>query len=313
MPATAGDPVRFHEYTRVHMGLPVRVAVYTASERAANDAVRAAFDRIAALDRMMSDYRPDSELRRLAPGRWITVSGELFHVIERSVEIAALTNGAFDPSIGPLVALWRDARRTAQLPERAAVVAARARVGWRKIELDAGRRRVRLGAPGMQLDLGGIAKGYILQEALRAVRARGVAQALLEAGGDIAVGDAPPGRTGWHIETPDADPVFAERARRLANAALATSGPTAQFVEIAGVRYSHVIDPRTGLGVTSQYLARVIAHDGATADALATALSVLGPGSAAALKGAFAGTAVSLVLPKPEPSAFDAASTRLRR
>jgi len=284
---TADDPVRLYEYTQVHMGLPVRVAVYTANEGAAHDAARAAFDRIAALDRMMSDYRPDSELRRLTPGTWIAVSDELFRTIERAVEIAAVTNGAFDPSVGPLVALWREARKTGQMPDRGALAAARARVGWRKIGLDARRRHVRLGARGMQLDLGGIAKGYILQAALRELRAHGIQQALLEAGGDIVAGDAPPGKGGWRIETPGADAVFAERASRLTNAAIATSGATAQFVEIAGVRYSHVIDPRTGLGVTTGFLARVIAGDGATADALATALSVLGPSAVPRLRARF--------------------------
>jgi thiamine biosynthesis lipoprotein len=277
VPATASDPVRLYEHTQVHMGLPVRVAVYTANERAARDAARAAFDRVAALDRMMSDYRPDSELRRLAYGTWTAISTELFHTIARGIEIAKLTNGAFDPTVGPFVALWRDARKTGCLPDRAALDAARARVGWRKIQLDTRRRRVRLAAPGMRLDLGGIAKGYILQEALRTVRAHGIAQALVEAGGDIVVGDAPPGRNGWRIEAPGADPTFTERASRLTNAAIATSGATAQFVEIDGVRYSHVMDPRTGIGVTNGFIARVIDADAATADALATALAVLGP------------------------------------
>jgi FAD:protein FMN transferase len=287
IPAAAGDLVRLHEYTQVHMGLPVRVAVYTASEGAAHDAARAAFDRIAALDRTMSDYRPDSELRRLTSGAWIAVSPELFRTIARAVEIAAATDGAFDPSVGPLVALWREARNTGRLPDHAALNAARARVGWRKIRLDTKRRSIRLDAPGMQLDLGGIAKGYILQEALREIRARGLSQALLEAGGDIVVGEAPPGRRGWRIETPGADPVLADRASRLTNAAIATSGATAQFVEIAGVRYSHVIDPRTGLGVTTGFLARVIDDDAATADALATAFSVLGPSAIPRLRARF--------------------------
>ena len=132
----------------------------------------------------------------------------------------------------------------------------------------------------MRLDLGGIAKGYILQQALGAMVPLGVTQALVEAGGDIVVGDAPPGRDGWRIDVAGSDAVFAARAARLTNAALATSGPTAQFVEIDGVRYSHVVDPRTGMGLTNGVTARVIARDGATADALATALTVAGPSRA---------------------------------
>jgi thiamine biosynthesis lipoprotein len=302
VPAAAGDPIQLYEYMQVHMGLPVRVAVYTADERAARDAARAAFTRIAALDRMMSDYRPDSELRRLGSGAWIPVSRELFHTIALATAIAEQTDGAFDPSTGPFVALWREARKTGRLPDRAALDAARARVGWRKIQLDNARRRIRLDAPDMRLDLGGIAKGYILQEALRTIRARGIAQALLEAGGDILVGDAPPRRSGWRIETEGADSTFAERASRLTNAAIATSGSAAQFVEIDGVRYSHVIDPRTGLGATNQYVARVIAPDGATADALATALAVLGPEAVPRLRARFPRIIATVTLsPAPTP------------
>jgi thiamine biosynthesis lipoprotein len=128
----------------------------------------------------------------------------------------------------------------------------------------------------MRLDLGAIAKGFILQDALRTLRERGLRSALLEAGGDIVVGDAPPGRDGWLIDAPGADPAFAARAAALVNAALATSGPAAQSVQLDGVRYSHVIDPRSGLGLTNGITARVIARDAATADALATAYSVLG-------------------------------------
>ena len=265
------------EYTQVHMGLPVRIVLH-APEQKARDGARAAFERIAVLDRMMSDYRPDSELRRIADaaGRPVPVSRELFETIERAVAIARATDGAFDPSIGRLVALWRESRTTRRLPTREALDAARRHTGWQKIELDRRHRAIRVPA-GMRLDLGGIAKGYILQDALRTARSRGISRALLEAGGDIVVGDAPPGTGGWRIEAAGADTAFRDRASRLTNAALATSGPTAQFVEIDGVRYSHVIDPRTGLGVTTPFVAHVIAEDASTADALATALTVLGP------------------------------------
>jgi len=137
--------------------------------------------------------------------------------------------------------------------------------GWRRVELDAARQTIRLPVPGMRLDLGGVAKGYILQAALEALRAAGIRAALLEAGGDIVAGDAPPGRAGWRIEP-----------ELIANTALATSGPSAQFVEVDGVKYSHVVDPRTGWALTSTLTAHVIAADAALADALATAATVAG-------------------------------------
>jgi FAD:protein FMN transferase len=291
------------EYTQVHMGLPVRVVLHAPGSEAARRAATAAFARIAILDQMMSDYRPDSELRRLEGriGQWIPISVELYEVVHRALQIAESTEGAFDPSIGPLVALWRTARQTGRLPDPPSVEAARASVGWRDIRLDAARRAIRLERAGMRLDLGGIAKGYILQEARRILRSHDVTRALIESGGDIVVGDAPPGTAGWKIHTGARDSGFADRASRLVNAAMATSGPTFQSVEIEGLRYSHVIDPRTGLGVTSPVIARVIADDAATADGLATALTILGEERVGAIRERFPGVMVDLT--KPSPSA----------
>lgn len=293
-----GAQVRY-EFTELHLGVPVRVALYAPDDAAARAAARAAFARIVALEHKMSDYRADSELRGLErrPGEWVPVSAELFAVLARAVEIAQASAGAFDPTVGPLVALWRGARRSGRLPETDVLEAARRLVSWRKLELDSARQAVRLAMAGMGLDLGGIAKGYILDEALATLAAQGIGSALIAAGGDIAVGDAPPGAAGWRIETPYADSVVAARARVLAHAAIATSGASQQFVEIAGVRYSHVVDPGTGLGLTNAYTATVIARDGATADALATALTVLGPERGADLVARYPGTTASVRRP----------------
>jgi thiamine biosynthesis lipoprotein len=280
-PAARAGPLERHEFTQVHMGMPVRLVLYAGSAPAAREAAGGAFARIQTLERIFSDYQPDSELSRLH-GRangWVPVSAELFEVLERAVEISRRTGGAFDPTIGPLVSLWRDARRTRQMPPPGDVAEARARVGWPHLELDAARRAIQFRVAGMRLDLGGIAKGYILHDAVRLLAARGLTRTLDEAGGDIAAGAAPPGRDGWQIDIPAAagiDEPFRARAAQITRASLATSGPASQFVEIEGVRYSHVIDPRRGLGVTHDVVARVIVADGATADALATALAAAG-------------------------------------
>ncbi len=279
------------------MGMPVRMRMYAASSEEARQAAIAAFARIAVLDRMMSDYQPDSELRQLsaARGAWQAVSAELYDVLERAVEIARATEGAFDPTVGPLVLLWREARQTARMPDASAIARAREAVGWRRIEFDKSKRAVRLSRPDVRLDLGGIAKGYIIEEALHTLRSAGVRRALIEAGGDIVVGDAPPDRDGWRIDVTGADREFAARAAKLTNAALATSGPTAQFVEIDGVRYSHVVDPRTGVGLTNHVTAHVIAPAGATADALATALTVVPEASVPGILSRFPGTRAAVV------------------
>jgi len=252
------------------MGVAARIVLYAPDDATARRAARAAYARMALLEDIMSDYRPESEVRRLAAraGAAVPVSGDLFVVLARAVDLWRRSDGAFDPTVGPFVELWRAARRTGRLPPRAELDAAARRVGSDKVHLDSVARTVRLDAPGMRIDLGGIAKGYILDRALDALRAQGVTRALLEAGGDIVLGDAPPGRRGWRIALPEGDTI-------LANHAVSTSGDTEQFVIIGGVRYSHVIDPRTGMGLTSRREATVVAPDGVTADGLATALTVL--------------------------------------
>ena len=289
------------------MGMPVRIVLYARDEAAAIRAATAAFARIASLDRAMSDYRPDSEIRdlsRLSPAP-VIVSQDVFRVVARAIAIARDTDGAFDPTVAPLVALWRDARTTGRLPARAAIDAARARTGWRRVELDAARSSIRLPDPGMRIDLGGIAKGDILQAALTTLRDAGVGVALVDAGGDIVAGDAPPGQAGWRIAVPETTsevvlPVGTQNDLRgrfvyIANAALATSGPAAQFVQIDGVRYSHVVDPRTGWALTTSVTAHVIAADGATADALATAATVAGARGIDAIRARFPEARIYLV------------------
>ncbi len=285
------EPGRF-EFSEVHMGMPVRVVLYAPDAVQAERAARAAFARIKALDAVLSDYRPDSEVSRLpaSAGAWTPVSADLFAVLARALDVARASGGGFDPTVGPLTALWREARRTGRAPDAQAIETARARVGWQMLALDPAQRAVRVARPDMRLDLGGIAKGYILQQGLTALESFDVTRALLDAGGDIVVGDAPPGKAGWRIDMPHADRTFAARSAALVRASLATSGATSQFVEIDGVRYSHVIDPRTGIGITHDVVTSVIAPDGATADALATAIGVLGPERARTMLAGFPGS-----------------------
>lgn len=292
------ERVERFEFRELHMGVAVRLVLHARDEGSARAAAREAFDRIAGLEQMMSDYRPGSELRRLEgrPGEPVRVSPELFDVLARSREVAARSDGAFDPTAGPVVSLWREARRTRRLPARREVDSARALVGWRAIVLDSQATTVTITRSGVRVDLGGIAKAYIIQAALRTLRQHGITSALIEAGGDIVVGDAPPGKTGWHIEAPHADSATARRAASLSNACMSTSGPSAQFVEIEGVRYSHVVDPRTGRSLASPGHATVIATDCALGDALATALTVMSPGDRVGLVSAFASDVLSWIV-----------------
>ena len=273
------------------MGMEVRIAMEAPDEAAARRAGEAAFAAIAALDARLSDYRPDSDLRaieRAAPHA-LQVHPDVFAVLSQAVDVARATHGAFDPTIAPVVVLWREARRSGRLPAPDRLAAARALVDWSRLHLEktSGGFFVRLPVAGMRLDLGGIAKGYILQRAMDTLRDHGITAALIDAGGDIVAGTPPRSSRGWVAQVgcdvglaEHVGPAELERANNattvsLANAALATSGATAQFVVIDGVRYSHVVDPSTGLGLTSHRTVHVRAPDGATADAWATALSVL--------------------------------------
>ncbi len=280
-----------YEFSQVRMGVDTPMVVYAAREEQAVQACRDAYARISALEEMMSDYRADSELNQLcqrAVGRWVKVSPELFYVLWRAQKLARQTGGAFDVTVGALVRLWREARRTGKLPDDAALRAARARSGYKLMTLCLRRRAVQLKVDGVQLDLGGIAKGYACDWALRVLRRHGIACALVQMGGDIVAGDAPPDAPGWRIALAEGG------ATTLRRAALSTSGSTEQYVEIGGVRYAHIIDPRTGLGLTKLTLARVRAPDGITADSLATAAAVLGMPAAKQLQQLYRGVEVEV-------------------
>jgi FAD:protein FMN transferase len=201
----------------------------------------------------------------------VPVSRDLASVLASALAIAAETDGAFDPTAGAVVALWREARQTATLPDSARIRAALARTGWRNVAIDTAARTVRPAVTGIRLDFGGIAKGWAADEALAVLRSHGVIRALIDFGGEVVAGEAPPGERGWRVLTgTDAgDTVM------LATRAISTSGATEQFVEIDGVRYSHVVDPRTGIGLTHGRSATVLAPSGWLADALATSASVV--------------------------------------
>jgi thiamine biosynthesis lipoprotein len=261
-----------YEAVEPHMGTLFGIKLYTADEQGAKQAFQAAFARIAQLDQTLSDYRPESELSRVTLARPARISGDLFAVLSKGQWLSEQTAGAFDVTLGPLTHLWRQARRARLLPVPEALSEALSRVGFRKMNLDAAAQTVKFDVPGMQLDVGGIAKGYAADEALAVLRKRGIKSALVAASGDLAFSDAPPGEKGWKVAFDALDhPLL------LTNAAVSTSGSTEQNFVVNGVRYSHIIDPKTGLGLTSQMTTTVIAPRGIDADGMATAINVLGP------------------------------------
>jgi thiamine biosynthesis lipoprotein len=280
---SAAEPrLERYAFTEPHMGTRFQVIVYAPDESAAKRGARAAFQRIADLDGIMSDYRPTSELMRLcqkAGGEPVRVSEDLFAVLSKAEEVSRLSGGAFDVTVGPVVRLWRRARRTRQFPDAERLAQARALVGYQKVKLDPKNRTVQLTQKGMLLDLGGIAKGYAADATLKVLSRHGITRALVAAGGDIAVSGAPPGSKGWKVgiaplENPNDEP---KRFVLVENAGVSTSGDFEQHVEIDGKRYSHIVDPRTGVGLVGRMSVTVVAPNGTTADSLTKVVSVLGP------------------------------------
>jgi thiamine biosynthesis lipoprotein len=164
-----------------------------------------------------------------------------------ALDVAEETGGAFDVTVGPVVLLWRRARRQRVLPEGWRIERAMEAVGWGGVELDRVRRVVELKRKGMRLDFGGVAKGYAAREALKVLQGRGVRSCMVAGSGDMAMGAAPQGGEGWRIRIAALEGASGEgEVLTLSNQGIATSGDVNQFVEVDGVRYSHVIDPRTG-------------------------------------------------------------------
>jgi FAD:protein FMN transferase len=284
------------------MGSLWHITLYAPSASAASNAVRAAFARVAHLDRTLTDYDSESELMRLShapPGVPVPVSPDLFEVLQRSDQISRQSGGAFDVTVGPVVQLWRRARRQQEMPAPDRLALARQEVGFTNLILDARHQTVTLRRDGLRLDVGGIAKGYGADAALRVLRARGLGRALVAASGDLALGDPPPGRTGWRVALglpgqPDTN--FAA-VFLLSNAGVSTSGDSEQFVELEGRRYSHIVDPRTGWALTNRIQATVIADCATRSDALATTVCVLGAEQGLKLVDADRGLAALVVVP----------------
>jgi thiamine biosynthesis lipoprotein len=278
----AGAELQRFQFAQPHMGTLYRIVLYAPGEDAAKRASGLAFTRIAQLDACLSDYKPDSELMRLcdkAGGEAVPVSAELFDILKASLNTSRASHGAFDISVGPLVRLWRIARRNHEMPPPDLLAQAKALVGYEKIVLDEQARTARLLQKGMQLDLGGIAKGYAADEAIAVLRKEGIERALAVAGGEVVASGAPPGLEGWTVgiaplEDPEMPPSI---YLLLHDAAVSTHGDAEQHVEIGGVRYSHLVDPRTGLGLTGRSSVSIVSPKGVMSDSMGAAVAILGP------------------------------------
>ncbi len=265
------------------MGSVFRIVLYAPNKALADQAAKAGFARVEQLNAIMSDYKADSELMLLCKkfettiGEPVKVSDELFEVLAKAREVSELSDGSFDVTVGPLVKLWRQSRKTQKLPDPILLEAARKKVGWRNVELDVMKKTVKLLIPGMLLDLGGIAKGYAADEGLDAMKKLGIDRAMLAASGDITCRSTPPDAAGWKIQVGKLTRQSETRVLLLKDQSVSTSGDAEQFVEIDGKRYSHIVDPKTGLGLIGQRSVTIVAPKGILADSLTKMASVHPP------------------------------------
>jgi len=269
------------------MGTFGRAVAVAMRRDTAKKCVEAAMEQVRNVDALMSDYKGDSEISRVnrqAFGSAVKVSAATYEVLERSVELSQMTDGAFDITVGPLVDLWRSAAEANTMPNGAELAVARAKVGYEKLTLDPNEMSVRFGVEGMRVDLGAIAKGYSIDKAIEAMQKLGAIGGMVDVGGDIrCFGASPNGKNSWMIGVQDprkakawlgtGQPVL---VLKLTSAAVATSGDYRRYVTIRGKRHSHVIDRKTGDGSNKLDSVTIIGENATKADGLATAVSVMG-------------------------------------
>lgn len=271
------------------MGTVVELQLVTADATAADRASRAAFAEIARLEALMTDWRDDSTIGRLnahaGDGQWIPLDADTAAVLARSLEVARQTRGAFDVTVGVFHGLWKlDEDVDGSVPSPAEIRKRLALVGWRDLELDPERPAARLKRAGQRVTLGGIAKGYAVDRAAAEVRKAGIQDFILQAGGDFYAagkkGDRP-----WRIGIRDPrgkrDQYFA--FAEVSDRSFSTSGDYERYLIRGGRRYHHILDPKTGWPSAGVRAVTVLAPDAFVADAVDTALLLLGPKAALAL------------------------------
>ena len=296
---------------RLVMGTFARVVAVAEDSDTAQKSIQAALAEIYKVDELMSDYKDDSEISRLnrdAAEKAVQVGESTYEVLQRSIEFSRLTEGAFDVTVGPLVDLFHAAEKQGVAPGPEQIAQAKEKVGFEKLKLDDQNRTVRFGVEGMRLDLGGIAKGYAVDKAIEAMHRCGAIGAMVDIGGDIrCFGSPPKGKDHWLIGLQDPNAAVegiggSEPALKLklTEAAVTTSGDYQQFVLVEGKRYSHIINRRTGMSVESLSSVTIIADNATDADALATAVSVMGSEKGLALIEELPQTEAILLTSEPE-------------
>lgn len=291
-----------YEDSRLSMACTYSIIAYGEDEATLRQAVTAAFDEVDRIDRLMSHYKQDSplsQLNRVAAVQPVKTDAELFAFLQECVRYSRISGGAFDITVGPLLKAWGFFRGEGRLPGEAELAQTRQRIGYRHLRLNVREQTVAFARAGVELDLGGIAKGYAVDRAVALLKARGITRALISAGGSTmyALG-SPPGSGAWEVAVQD--PMDARKIAltvRLKNQTLSVSGSAEKYFELEGQRYSHIMDPRTGRPVMNVLSVAVITPTGTAGDALDNVFYVAGIARSRPLLHRFPHTEIYFFLP----------------
>jgi thiamine biosynthesis lipoprotein len=305
-------PAEAESGLRPVMGTFARVVAVAQNRKTADQSIEAALAEMYKVDDLMSDYKKDSEISQVNRDAFkqpVKVSQSTFEVLDKAVEFSKLSGGSFDVTVGPIVQLWRAATESNSVPTEDQLQQARSKVGYEKLTLDANELTVRFAVDGMMLDLGGIAKGYAIDKAVEAMQKQGALGGMVDIGGDIrCFGRPSKGKTHWLIGVQDPtkakeglDPGTSLLVLQLEDAAIATSGDYRRFALVEGQRYSHIISRTTAAGARGLSSVTIIAKKAIDADALATAVTVLGSEKGLALVENLPEIEAILMASLPEP------------
>lgn len=269
--------IRRYEFNEIKMGTPFNIIVYGEDSMQIKLAVKQAWERIDSINAIFSDYSSTSELSRIhqfSRNQYFKVSVEFSYILDISLRYSKLSKGKFDISIGALTRMWRRAVKLNSFPETGKIEQALQVSGYKKIRFTGSSVRL---PEGLLFDFGAIAKGYAVDEAYRILSESQLKMALVDGGGDIYIGDPPPDKAGWSVTSQfrDLNGNVLDSILILHNTSIVTSGDAYKYIEANNKRYSHIIDPISGLGIPGPHWTTVIAGNALHADALATTLSLL--------------------------------------
>jgi thiamine biosynthesis lipoprotein len=308
-PLRAADSLVRYEASHRAMGTVFTVAAYGSNSAYLGEVASQVFQEIDDLDGQMSNYKPGSELsaiNREAGRHAVVVEPGLFNLLQDSLQYSRQSGGDFDITVGPLMKAWGFFQGRGRMPSKSELAEVLKRIGYQHIRLDAASRTIRFDAPGIEIDLGAIAKGYAVDRAVQILRDNGIKQALISSGTSslYALG-SPPGEHGWKISVRNPlKPDQAACVMRLQNLSLSVSGDYEKFFKLGGKIYAHIMDPHTGMPVENMLSTAVVSTSAADSDALSTSFFVEGPGAARHYLDSHSGLTALFFLPTSSGNAF---------